>query len=470
MLKERSRLLRKVQLLVDLTMTALSFYGAYLLRSEAGLPLPPVGPFSSYLTVLYVIVPLWAILLHYHGAYDSIRTQSLYQTVWPVLKTVLTGGIILTTMLFMMKLHGVSRTWIFLFLLINAIVLVAERFCLYATFRYIRTMGMNYRNVLIVGTGKRARAFAENLFDHKEWGLRLAGFIDTEPALVGQEIFGKEVVGLIGELPDILARGVIDEVVFLGPRTWADQIEGQLLVCETMGVKARLPCDFFRTPSTKVRLDALSDWPFLTFTPPPHYGNLFAVKRGADVLVSLAVLILASPLFLLIALGITFTSRGPVFFVQERCGLYGRRFKLLKFRTMVDHAEQMKSKLHHLNMMSGPTFKAPHDPRITPFGRFLRKYSLDEFPQFLNVIEGDMSIVGPRPPILEEVQRYDVAQRRRLSVRPGMTCLWQISGRNHLDFRDWVKLDLDYIDRWSLGLDMAIVLKTIPAVLKGRGI
>jgi lipopolysaccharide/colanic/teichoic acid biosynthesis glycosyltransferase len=174
-------------------------------------------------------------------------------------------------------------------------------------------------------------------------------------------------------------------------------------------------------------------------------------------------------LLLLIILGIKLTSPGPVLFKQERCGLNGRRFKLLKFRTMVNNAEEIKSRVEHLNEMSGPVLKVRNDPRITPLGRLLRKFSLDEFPQFINVLKGDMSIVGPRPPIPDEVEKYEYIQRRRLSVKPGITCLWQVNGRNKIDFSEWVKLDLEYIDNWSFALDMKIILKTIPAVLKGTG-
>jgi lipopolysaccharide/colanic/teichoic acid biosynthesis glycosyltransferase len=181
-------------------------------------------------------------------------------------------------------------------------------------------------------------------------------------------------------------------------------------------------------------------------------------------------LLVTSPVILLISLGIKLTSPGPVLFEQERCGLNGRRFKLLKFRTMVKNAEEIKPRLNHLNEVSGPVFKIINDPRITTLGMFLRRFSIDEFPQFINVLKGDMSIVGPRPPIPEEVEQYEYIQRRRLSVHPGITCLWQINGRNRIDFSEWVDLDLEYIDRWSLALDMKIIMKTIPAVLRGTGL
>jgi exopolysaccharide biosynthesis polyprenyl glycosylphosphotransferase len=469
MLRERDSLLRKVQVFLDLGLTTVSFFIAYLLRSYADLYFNPIAPISYYLFLLYIILPLWAILLYYNGAYQSIRTLSFFHTVWPVLKTVFTGGAILITILFIFKLQTISRALILLFLFSNAFFLIVQRACIYFFFHHIRRKGFNYRNILIVGTGKRAMAFTQTILNHKDWGLKIVGFIDKEPSMVGQEILGKKVIGLISDIPDILTKEQIDEVMFVGPRNWLDQIDRVILSCEKIGIKARIVCNFNAESSSKIHLDTLADWPLLTFRPPPHYGELFAVKRAVDILFSVTILLVASPLLLLIILGIKLASPGPVLFKQERCGLNGRRFKLLKFRTMVNNAEEIKSRVEHLNEMSGPVLKVRNDPRITPLGRLLRKFSLDEFPQFINVLKGDMSIVGPRPPLPDEVEKYEYIQRRRLSVKPGITCLWQVNGRHKIDFSEWVKLDLEYIDGWSLALDMKIIVKTIPAVLKGTG-
>jgi exopolysaccharide biosynthesis polyprenyl glycosylphosphotransferase len=469
MLKERAGLLRKVQVFLDLGITALSFFIAYFFRSNADF-LRTIAPISHYLFLLYIILPLWGILLYYNGAYQSIRTRSLFQTISPVIKTIFIGGSILMTVLFIFKLHTISRALILLFIFLNAIFLIAERTCTYYFFHHIRKKGYNYRSILIIGTGKRARAFAETILNHKDWGLKIEGFIDIRPSLVGQEISGKRVLGLIRDIPDIIKTHQVDEVVFVGPRKWLDHIDKVILSCEKIGIMARIACNFYTRSLSRIHLDTFADWPLLTFSPPPHYGELFAVKRAFDVLFSFFILLLLSPLLILISLGIKLTSPGPLLFKQERCGLNGRRFKLLKFRTMVENAEEIKSQVAHLNEMSGPVLKIHNDPRITLIGKFLRRYSLDEFPQFINVLKGDMSIVGPRPPIPNEVDQYEYVQRRRLSVRPGITCLWQVNGRNKIDFSDWVKMDLEYIDRWSFALDMKIILKTIPAVLKGTGL
>jgi exopolysaccharide biosynthesis polyprenyl glycosylphosphotransferase len=298
------------------------------------------------------------------------------------------------------------------------------------------------------------------------------GFVDIEPTLVGSDFCGVKIIGHTDELPDILSKNQVDEVVFVVPRKSLDNIEDAVVACEEIGVRVRIACDFFeRNIYVRTHLDTLDDWPLLSFSSTPHYGEPFVAKRVFDFAFSFVVLLLSAPFLLIIALAVKLTSPGPVFFKQKRSGLNGRTFELLKFRTMVDGAEGIKSDLDGQNEMSGPVFKVRKDPRITPLGKFLRKFSLDEFPQFINVLKGDMSVVGPRPPIPNEVERYGFSQRRRLSVRPGLTCLWQVNGRNKVaDFKDWVRLDLEYIDNWSLGLDIQIILKTIPAVLKGTGV
>jgi len=228
--------------------------------------------------------------------------------------------------------------------------------------------------------------------------------------------------------------------------------------------------DYFNLKISRIRQTEFEGFPLLTFESAPNTLWPLIIKRAFDLVVSGALLVLLSPLFLLIALIVKFTSKGPVFFRQERCGLNGRRFTLYKFRTMIDDAESRINELLMKNEMKGPAFKFAKDPRITRVGKFLRVSSIDELPQLWNVFVGDMSLVGPRPPLPAEVKKYEPWHRRRLSMRPGITCLWQVSGRNKItDFDEWAKLDLEYIDKWSLWLDAAILLKTVPVVLLGIG-
>jgi exopolysaccharide biosynthesis polyprenyl glycosylphosphotransferase len=472
LLREHNRLIRKIQLFLDIGITILSFFIAVLFRRYAEVYLVPIGPLTHYLFLLYIIVPLWVVLLYFNGAYQSIRVRTLFQTLWPVIKTVFTGAIILMTILFAFKFHTISRALILIFLTLNLFLLLGERFLTYLFLHSIRKRGYNTRSVLIVGTGERARDFAGSVRSHREWGSKIIGFVDTEPSMLGKEICEARVIGMMEDIPEILSKNQVDEVFFIVPRKWLDSIEDAVFACEEIGVSVRIACDFFqKNLYVRTHLDILDDWPLLSFSSTPHFGEIFVAKRVFDFIFSFIVLLILAPALFIIALAIKLTSPGPVFFRQMRGGLNGRSFELLKFRTMVDGAESKKADLEGLNEMTGPVFKIKEDPRITPLGGFLRKFSLDEFPQFINVLKGDMSVVGPRPHPVHEVEQYGFSQRRRLSVRPGLTCLWQVNGRNKIvDFKDLVRLDLEYIDQWSFLLDIKIILRTIPAVLKGTGL
>jgi exopolysaccharide biosynthesis polyprenyl glycosylphosphotransferase len=260
-------------------------------------------------------------------------------------------------------------------------------------------------------------------------------------------------------------------VIFSAKHTYFEQVEYVIRACELEGVEVWLVADFFATQISRTSFDELLDRPLLVFRTTPEASWQSVLKHVMDLLGAFILLMVLSPLFLLIAMAIKLTSPGPVFFNQQRSGQNGAPFTLYKFRTMISNAEQFKHELEAMNEMSGPVFKVTNDPRITRMGKWLRRYSLDELPQLFNVLRGEMSLVGPRPLPVDEVKRFsDLAHRRRLSVKPGLTCLWQISGRNQItDFKDWVRLDLEYIDNWSLWLDLKILLRTIPAVFAATG-
>jgi exopolysaccharide biosynthesis polyprenyl glycosylphosphotransferase len=274
---------------------------------------------------------------------------------------------------------------------------------------------------------------------------------------------------LAKDLPQILDRKVVDEVIFAISQEELKRMEDLFLLCEERGITARLAINFFPHVIARTHLEELDGVPLLTFTTTPKNELLLFLRRGFDFLGSLILLLILSPVFLLVILAIRLDSAGPIVYRQIRCGLNRRKFVLYKFRSMVQGAEDQKGELAAYNIMDGPVFKMKNDPRVTRVGKFLRKTSLDELPQLINVLRGEMSFVGPRPPIPEEVEKYKGWQRRRLSMKPGITGLWQVSGRNQIDFDQWMKLDLEYIDNWSLWLDFKILLKTIPIVLWGRG-
>jgi len=275
------------------------------------------------------------------------------------------------------------------------------------------------------------------------------------------------------QLIELLHEHSASCVLISARHTQLDRIESVIQLCEIEGVEAWLVADFFATQIARASFDEILGHPLLVFRSTPEASWQMLAKTVLDFVGALVLLIFLTviPVIPLVALAIKFTSPGPVFFRQQRSGLNGAPFTILKFRTMATNAEQFKHELAAMNEMSGPVFKVTNDPRITPIGKWLRKFSLDELPQLFNVLRGEMSLVGPRPLPVDEVKRFnDLAHRRRLSVKPGLTCLWQVSGRNQItDFRDWVRLDLEYIDNWSIWLDLAILIRTIPAVFAGTG-
>lgn len=336
------------------------------------------------------------------------------------------------------------------------------------TLRTLRGTGRNSRYVLIVGAGPRAASARAVLEQNRQWGLQVVGYLDESDAPLAPGIEPEKVHKLM-DLPRLLREKVIDEVVVACPRSMLAALGPVVAVCAESGVPITVLSDLFGDFLPPPQVSRFGGNAALSFSTVHHSRTELALKRSIDIAVASIVLALAAPILAIAALAIKRTSPGPVLFRQVRCGLYGRPFEMMKLRTMVADAEARRAELLELNEMDGPVFKMKNDPRITPIGRLLRRFSIDELPQLWNVLRGDMSLVGPRPPIPSEVNCYATTDRRRLSMRPGITCLWQVSGRNEIGFDQWVKLDLAYIDSWSLGLDLRVLLKTIPAVFKGTG-
>jgi exopolysaccharide biosynthesis polyprenyl glycosylphosphotransferase len=358
--------------------------------------------------------------------------------------------------------HGLLAAYVAIaFVLISAIR---------AAFRLVsiaaRRRGYSLRRYAVVGTSTEGREVVEAMETHPEWGFDFAGFVT-----VGAEQRGSRgpTLGGLADLGRILEEEILDEIVFAVPREQFDLIEPAVQLCQEQGVEVRISLDMLRFGPSSMRLTVLNDLPMVVFSRTPSDTLALAAKRLFDIVLSGLAMVFMAPVFLGIGIAIKVGSPGPVFFRQKRVGRNGRTFPILKFRSMYQDAEARLEALKAQNEMSGPVFKMKEDPRVTAAGRFLRKTSLDEFPQFWNVLMGDMSIVGPRPPLPSEVRQYKRWQRRRLSVKPGITCIWQISGRNNIDFDRWMELDLEYIDTWSLWGDLKIFLRTIPAVLLSRG-
>ncbi len=474
MLKERAKAVAYWVWTTDLVLTTVAFMLAWWLRSHVAPQLLPalfpteLYPLSRYLGLLPLVLAIFTVLLVSLETYTSRRTVALSREVWQVVEVVALGTLMLAASGWLLRLDFVSRPFLALFGVLALALLVGEKIALRLIARRVRSRGLNYRTMLIVGINPRAEEVAQIVLAHPHWGLRLLGFVapdgDRPAAFAGLPVLGGG-----DDLPRILQEQVVDEVMFVLSRRQLDDFEESVLLCSELGIRARVAL-FFPHMKARVVLDDLEGIPLLTFTNAPAAPFPAFVKRLVDLVVSAVGLVVLAPLLLLVAVAIALTSRGPVLYRQVRCGLNGRRFTLYKFRTMVADADRHLDEVAHLNEVHGPAFKARRDPRVTPVGRILRRFSLDELPQLANVLVGHMSLVGPRPPLPEEVERYERWQRRRLSMKPGITGLWQVSGRAALDdFNHWIALDLAYIDQWSLWLDLKILARTVPAVLSARG-
>ena len=470
MLKQRAKLVTTARVLGDMAVCTAAFVAAHWVRSQLFPPdnFPQVAALTGYLTPMASGVLIFAFFFGFFRLYSSFRTIPFLKEAWIVFKALAAGGVVLFALSFVTK-EDPSRSLLGLFLVFSFAAVLLERSSIRLASGWIREQGYNYRTVLIVGTGPQAVQFAQTLHDHGHWGLKLLGFVSEDPGSEVELHNGYQVLGSIADLPDLIGKHVIDEVVMVVPRNRLEDLEDTFLLCEEAGIRTRIAVNMFPHLIAKVELEEMDGLPLLTFSTTPTNEMSLFVKRAIDLVLSLFLLLLTWPVMAAAAILIKLDSRGPILFRQVRIGLQGRRFVLLKFRSMVEDAPQRLQDLQHLNEMDGPVFKMKNDPRITRIGRIIRRYSIDELPQLFNVLKGDMCIVGPRPPMPDEVAHYERWQKRRLSMKPGLTCLWQIKGRNKVSFGEWMKLDLDYIDNWSLWLDMKILLQTIPMVLIGRG-
>ena len=474
MLKERARAIAYWVWTMDLVLTTGAFLLAWWLRSHVAPQLAPslfpteLHPLSRYLGLLPLVLAIWTLLLVTREAYTSRRTVALASELWQVVQVVAAGTLTLAAAGWLLRLDFVSRPFLVLFGGLNLLFLLAEKLMLRLAARRVRSRGLNYRTLLIVGINPRAEEVARIISEHPHWGLKLIGFVAPNGGRE-EQVAGLPVLGGADDLPRILQQEVVDEVFFVLSRRQLDEFEESFLLCSELGIRARVAL-YFPHMKARVVLEELEGIPLLTFTNTPGAAFPLFIKQLGDIVISSFGMVLAAPLLPVIAAAIKLSSPGPVLYSQQRCGLNGRRFTLRKFRTMYVGSDSRLEEVAHLNEVHGPAFKARHDPRVTPVGRLLRRLSLDELPQLYNVLRGDMSLVGPRPPLPDEVEHYERWQRRRLSMKPGITGLWQVSGRAGLDdFNRWIALDLAYIDQWSLWLDLKILLKTIPAVLSTRG-
>jgi exopolysaccharide biosynthesis polyprenyl glycosylphosphotransferase len=456
-----------VTVLLDVSLTVCCFMVALWLREVF---VDVTAPLLPHLALLLIIGPLWVFLLIFFNAYRSPRGASASDLCVAVTRAVATGVALLLISVFLLKLHYVSRVIMLTFGVLDALALSGIRLGIVWHLRKSLRSDDNIRKVLVIGSGNRAKRLAETLLQSPESGIQLVGYLDPDPARVGMTLYGSQVLGTVDAITSVLKDHVIDEVILAVPRGMIPNVEKIVYACEEEGVKVSLMADLFDVNVAHLSLDQFDAIPLLTFESVAQEEWKLFVKRALDLLVTLIATPVLLPVMGIIALAIKLDSAGPVFFIQDRVGLHKRRFRMLKFRTMADGSERLQAELESMNEAEGPIFKIFNDPRVTRVGRFLRRTSLDELPQIFNVIRGEMSLVGPRPMALRDVNLFDRGiQRKRFSVKPGITCLWQISGRSNLPFSKWLELDLWYIEHWSLWLDLQILLKTIPVVLRRDG-
>jgi len=418
----------------------------------------------SLLPVLAGYTAFVVVVLACAGSYGARLRQTWQSEVIDLLKAVaLLVGITLSALYFF-RLEDVSRGFLAMFFPLSAVGFIAARAAVRMSFRALRRRGHQRRNVLLVGTGRRAVDLLNHIRAHPDLGVRVVGYLGEPEVLLGARHLGG-----VDDLARVLTAYVVDEVSICLPfGEWAT-IELVSEVCEEQGKLVRIPIESPERVIDRGRLEHLEGFPVLTLATGPEQTAALALKRTLDVVGAGLALLTLWPLLAAIAVTIVITDGRPISFVQERVGLHGRRFRVYKFRTMHIGAEDGRKELEALNERSGPVFKIVDDPRITRTGRALRRSSLDELPQLWNVLKGDMSLVGPRPPMPQEVELYDLWHRRRLAMKPGMTGLWQVTARREESFDRWVELDLEYVDRWSLWFDLRILFVTLRAVARLDG-
>ena len=461
MLRRDRQIRMQIHQMMDACLFALGFWLAYVLRSNPDvivlLGLPPVNQFHDYVWLYVILIPAAPLILEAQGFYNRPTLCSRRTTAWLLFKGCLITTLVLIIALFFFRLV-IARAVIVWFGFVCFALVFAKEELLRRFFRSKLAQSSFRRRFILLGTKEETVRMRAELKAKSQEAIEVLAELDLNETPVEQLI-------------TMLHEHSVNGVILSAKHSYFEQVEVVIRACEIEGVEAWLVAEFFKTQISRTSLDDFYGRPVLVFRTTPEASWQGVLKQLLDRIGALILLVLASPIFLIVGILIKSGSPGPVLFRQKRSGLNGHPFTIFKFRTMVTNAEQFQHELAAMNEMTGPVFKVTNDPRVTSIGKFLRKSSWDELPQLLNVLRGEMSLVGPRPLPVDEVKRFnDLAHRRRLSVKPGITCLWQVSGRNNVsDFRDWVRLDLEYIDNWSLWLDFKILWRTVPVVLTGVG-
>ena len=424
---------------------------------------------TEYLAIVLFMIPIWFFGLAKTDLLKIYRVNHYLQIFYQSIKFIIIGTAILFALVNILNFTSIAKEVILLFAVLNLLTIFGTYVVANKRYMQQRKKGNNLTNILIIAD-ENCVNFVKKIIAHREWGYNIMLIISDSPVIA--EKFGSSIKVLkkTSSLSCLIKFHVIDEVFYCKNQINQEEVQRIIYACEEIGVIFRLHSQLLNMSTTRAELNHFDEVPFITYKNTPSNHIALSWKFIFDFTISSVVILLWLPFLFLIGLVIKLNSKGPVVFKQKRVGLRGREFYMYKFRTMVNDAEKQQHKIMAQNEMDGPVFKIKNDPRITSVGKFLRKTSLDELPQFFNVLKGDMSLVGPRPPIMREVKQYEPWQLRRLSMRPGITCIWQVAPRrNSISFEDWMKLDLQYIDNWSLKQDLLLAIKTVRTMIMGSG-
>ncbi len=463
MIKEKNKIIDNFLAFIDVVIAWVSLDLTYFIQHGDFYLLGDKGYIIQHFLVFFIWITLSKLL----RLSELFRSRPYSVLLFNCILLAITGTALLVFFVFILEQYYINFNTLLYFMAINLTLTFTFKLLVFSIFKNARKKGYNSRTILIVGDRSSVQLI-RLILSHKEWGYQISAVIADEV----KEYFQNELTFLPEDvdIDKLLVDSTIDELIFCYEQPDMAKMQNLLLSCNEVGVVFRMYSPVFNMLSNKTHLHYFGTTPLLTISNTPLDYLSLKIKGVFDFVSALITIVLLSPLYVIIALVVASTSKGQVFFKQVRVGLRGRKFWLYKFRTMVTNAEDLMDDLKDFNEMDGPTFKMTHDPRITRVGHILRKTGLDELPQFFNILLGHMSLVGPRPPVPKEVKEYERWQLRRLSMKPGITCIWQISeSRNDIAFDDWMRMDMEYIDNWSLKLDFVIILKTIRSVIRADG-
>lgn len=462
-----SKLLRLIIVLADIVTVILSYFVATDVRnfflSDSYTPID----YFRFPRLMFFVFVVWGIQLIIHDSFARSRFESFWKEIAHAFLIGVIAFAVIGAIAFMTQYYF-ARSLLLAFAIVVIVLLLIQKAAFYFIIQYHRSRTVT--SVLIVGAGSQARELIKKMSNGKRNSCKIVGVLDKHAAKIGIRIGAAKITGTYDQLQNILEVHVVQQVIFVLPGKDLSYLDSLLTICDQIGVTSQVIYNPGRQLLYNVRMDSVAGFPSVKYYLIPQNQLALLFKRLLDIVLSALLLILLMPFFILIAILIKWTSKGPVFYPWPVIGQNNYDFMGYKFRTMVENADELLPSLANVNEMNGPVFKIKHDPRITWVGKWLRKYSIDELPQLWSVLKGDMSLVGPRPPNRREINGYAFWQRRKISFKPGITCLWQVQGRNKIcDFNEWCRLDLEYIDRWSLWLDFKILAKTAWVVLKGTG-